>query len=267
MRTQTLCTIGLTAALLPVIAWTQGGYIPVALQPQKPPPCGHYGTPSCDTAPAAVTIPPGATADQIFEMGSRAFAQRRYSVASGYMERAAAMGHTRAQAALGLDYVNGTGEPKDPAKAIYWLNLAADKGHRVAQAQLGDLYEDGDVVPQDLTKAFHYHQLGAAQGWWRAEFRLGLEYELGYGTPRSRAEALRWLDRATADGQDGASQQLAIMLRRSDTPARFKDMDELIAHFGIVVQISNPLPKIPAGKNCREHYIPGGSAQSTYFCS
>jgi TPR repeat protein len=29
------------------------------------------------------------------------------------MERAAALGHTRAQAALGLDYVHGKGEPKD----------------------------------------------------------------------------------------------------------------------------------------------------------
>jgi TPR repeat protein len=152
---------------------------------------------------------------------------------------------------------------------MYWLNLAAEKGHRVAEAELGDLYEDGDGVPQDLTKAFHYHQLGAAQGWWQAELRLGLEYELGYGTPRSRAEALRWLDRATNDGRDGLSQGLAIMLRRSDTPARFRDLDQLAGYYGRLLGQAylDSLPKIPAGKNCREHYIPGGSAQSTYFCS
>jgi TPR repeat protein len=199
-------------------------------------------------------------------MGSQAYAQRRFSIAAGYMERAAAMGHTRAQAALGGDFVRGTGEPKDLAKAIYWLTLAADKGHRVAQAELGDLYEEGDGVPQDLTKAFHYHQLGAAQGWWQAELRLGLEYELGYGTPRSRAEALRWLDRATNDGQDGFSQGLAIMLRRSDTPTRFRDMDELFRHYGTLVG-PPPTPPIPPGKNCREHYIPGGTGQSTFWCS
>jgi hypothetical protein len=256
MRIESLCKIGLAAALLPLIAWTQGGYVPAAPQPQKPPPCGHYLTPPCDTAPGAVRIPPGATADQLFELGSQAYAQRQFAVAAAYMERAAPMGHTRAQASLGLDYVNGTGEPKDVAKAIYWLRLAADKGHRVAQAELGDLYENGDGVPQDLTKAFKYHQLGAAQGWWRAELRLGVEYELGYGTPRNRATAIAWLNRAAADGKNGVPQQLSAMLRRSDIPARFRDMDDLIAHFNVLVgqAYRNSLPSFPPGKNCNERY-------------
>ena len=101
-------------------------------QPQKGPPCGRYGTPPCASSPAAAAIPPGASADQLFGLGSQAFAQRRYSIAAGYMERAAAMAHTRAQAAVGLDFVRGNGEPKNLVKAVYWLNLAADQGHRVA---------------------------------------------------------------------------------------------------------------------------------------
>jgi TPR repeat protein len=217
-----------------------------------------------------VKIPPDMSADECFQRGEQAFAQHQNSVASAYMERSAALGNIRAQAALGLDYVNGTGEPKDLQKAVYWLTLAADKGHRVAQAQLGDLYEDGDGVPADLTKAFHYHKLGAEQRWWRAELRVGIEYELGYGTPQSRAQALMWLDRATQDGKDGFSQQLAIMLRRSDTPARFKDMDALAARFSQLVgqAYRDSLPKMPPGKNCREHFLGSGtsSAQSTYFC-
>jgi TPR repeat protein len=266
MRTQTLCTIGLAAALLPAIAWTQGGYTPVAQQPQKGPPCGHYMTPPCPATPESVNIPPGATADQIFELGTQAYAKRQYAVAAAYMERAAAMGHTRAQASLGEDLARGTGVPRNPAKAIYWLTLAADKGHRVAQAELGDLYEEADGVPQDLTRAFHYHKLGADQRWWQAELRVGLEYELGYGTPRSRTEALKWLDLATQDGKDGCSQQLAVMLRRSDTPARFKDIDELTAHFSYLAgqAYRASLPKFPAGKNCHEHNVV--SSQSTYWC-
>lgn len=257
MRTRSLDNIGLrAAALLPLIAWAQGGYTPAAPNAQQGPPCGHYGTPPCASAPEAATIPPGATADQIFELGSKAFAQRRYSVAAGYMERAAAMGHPRAQAALGLDFVLGTGEPKNLEKAVYWLTLAADKGHRVAQAELGDLYEEGEGVPQNLTKAFHFHKAGAEQRWWQAELRVGLDYELGYGTPRDRAAAISWLNRAAADGHDGLSQQLVAMLRRSDTPPHFKDMADLSAHFRALAgqAYRNSLPTFPPGKNCNERY-------------
>lgn len=257
-------------AFLFAITSTHGASYLFAQQPQKGPPCGHYLTPPCAAAPGSVNIPPGATADQIFDLGSRAYAQRQFAVAAAYMEKAAAMGHVRAQASLGEDYVRGTGESKDLTKAVYWLTLAADKGHRVAQAVLGDLYEEGDGMPVNLTKAFTYHKLGAEQRWWQAELRLGLDYELGYGTPRSRAEALRWLDLATHDGKDGASQQLAAMLRRSDTPARFKDMDALTAHFSMLAgqAYRASLPKIPAGKNCREHFLGSGvsSPQSTYWC-
>jgi TPR repeat protein len=188
-------------------------------------------------------------------MGLRAFANRQNSLAAGYMEKAAAMGHTRAQASLGLDYVNGTGEPKDTGKAIYWLTLAADKGHRVAQAQLGDLYEDGNGVEQNLTKAFRYHSLSAQQGWWQAELRLGLEYELGYGTPRSREVAIQWLKRAMTDGHDGLSQQLITMLQRTDTPARFRDINDLLDHFSALQGQAyyNSLPHFPPGKHCHEH--------------
>jgi TPR repeat protein len=137
------------------------------------------------------------------------------------MERAAAMGHPRAQAALGLDFVRGTGEPKNLEKAVYWLTLAADKGHRVAP-----------------------------------ELRVGLDYELGYGTPRDRAAAISWLNRAAADGHDGLSQQLVAMLRRSDTPPHFKDMADLSAHFRALAgqAYRNSLPTFPPGKNCNERY-------------
>src|ERR1700721_2325537 len=88
---------------------SSGYYIPVAPQRQSGPPCGHYMTPPCPTAAPAkvhVDIPADATADEIFDMGVKAYGRKRFSTALPYFERAAEMDHTRAQAALGLMYLN-----------------------------------------------------------------------------------------------------------------------------------------------------------------
>jgi hypothetical protein len=79
---------------------------------------------------------------------------------------------------------------------------------------------------------------------------VGLDYELGYGTPSDRATVIMWLNRAATDGRDGLSQQLVTMLRRSDTPRRFRDMDELSAHSSALVgqAYRNSLPTFPPAK-------------------
>jgi len=227
-----------------------GSYRPVAPQPQKGPPCGHYGTAPCPEAVENVTIPPNATPDQLFDLGQRALSQRRRSASFQYMLAAAEKGHTRAQAAVGLDYVNGKGTAVDLQKAIVWLSKAADKGHRVAQAQLGDIYEDGDGIPLDFAKAFRYHSLGAAQGWWQAELRLGLDYELGYGTSHNRAAALQWLNRAMVHGQDGLSQDLISMLGRPDCPPRFASEPAMWNHLGKLR--GEAMPKFSGKSGCRD---------------
>jgi TPR repeat protein len=219
-----------------------------------------------------VNIPAGATDEQIFMMGARAFQQHQNDLAAAYMQTAAELGNVRAEAALGLDYVNGTGEPKDPQRAIHWLSLAADRGHRVAEAQLGDMYEEANGVAQDLTRAFRYHLASAQQHWWQAEFRVGLEYELGYGTPHNRATAIEMLDRAVVDGHDGLSQQMSAMLRRNDTPARFRDLDDLLAHFSqLQAQAfrNATMPHFPPGKHCYEHsstQAAYGGHYNAYYC-
>jgi hypothetical protein len=44
-------------------------------------------------------------------------------------------------------------------------------------------------------------------------------------------------------------------------------MDELTAHFSQLLgqAYRDAMPKMPAGKNCREHYVTSG--QSTFWCS
>jgi hypothetical protein len=105
-----------------------GYYRPVAPTPQKGPPCGHYGTPPCpvvEPPPESVNIPPGATPDQIFDMGVEYDKRRQHGAAAVCFQKAAEMGHVRAEAAIGLKYTNAKGVPKDLGKAFYWLGKAA----------------------------------------------------------------------------------------------------------------------------------------------
>ena len=210
----------------------QGYYRPVPVHPQTGPPCGHYGGKPCPVAnaPAAIQIPPGATAEQLLDSCLKAYARKDYAVASAYCQPAADKGNTRAQAALGLMFMHGYGEPKDPHQALYWLTKAADKGHRVAQYQVGEFYEDGEGVPIDIVKTIHYYRLSAAQHYATAERSLGVLTELGIGVPHNRPAAIALLKRAMVDGQDGFAQDLVTMLERSDTP-RFRNADEMSAWF------------------------------------
>jgi len=212
-------------------------------QAQTGPPCGHYGTAPC---PVQVNIPPGASAEAIFGMGSRALQQHQAAAAAAYFEASAKMGYVRAEAALGFDYVNGDGKPKDLEMGIHWLTLAAQQGSRGAESQLGQFYEEGTGVPKDQAKAIAYYKASAAQHFFQAERALGIDYELGNGVPRSRAEALELLKRAAEDGNDGASAKLYNTLLHTPATTHFANLDQLIA-------TANPPPannqNIPAG--CR----------------
>jgi len=174
------------------------------------------------------------------------------------------LGNVRAQAALGLAYVNTKREPKDITKAIHWLTLAADAGSRGAQAQLGDLYQEGNGVAQNNAKAFQYHLASAKQGFWKGEQRVGLDYELGFGTAHNPQQAIYWLEKATTDGQDGLSQQLLTMLRQSDTPAHFQNVGEMGNYFSKLVGEAYAASLPTLGPGCHHHYL--GNGRGTYHC-
>ena len=113
------------------------------------------------------------------------------------LSRAASAGSARAQATLGLSYLQGKyGIPHDDRRAAYWLQRAAAQGHRAAEYQLGTMYEDG---------------LG---GLARND---GLSYEFGEGVARNRSTAINWLNQAAAQG-DGRAGWTAEWLRNPGTP-------------------------------------------------
>ena len=73
--------------------------------------------------------------------------------AAEWYEKAAVQGHVKAQAGLGLLYVNGDGVPMDYVKAVDWLQKASAQGNADAQLNLlngGRMRQSGGLLMPSL---------------------------------------------------------------------------------------------------------------------
>jgi hypothetical protein len=218
---------------------TTGTRIPVAPHPYQ----RACGTVATDVCKVPVTIPPGATGEQVYQMAANAEKQGRKGEALSYLEKSAEMGYMRAQAGIGIDYANGKAEPHDPVKAVYWLGLAAAQGSRGAQDKLGAMYESGDGIPRDQAKALRYYQLAAAQHDTDAEFALGIDYEFGRGLEHDRAKAIQYLRQSSVDGKDTFGNDVAGVLAKAPASLQFHNFDEISAYL-------HPKTTVRAGEGC-----------------
>jgi hypothetical protein len=230
---------------------------PQQFDPNTGKPCGGYMMAPC--RPAEVSIPAGATGEQVYQMASQAEASHEpKNVVTGYLMKSAEMGYVRAQAALGEDYLNGKGVPQDQKLSFYWLNLAAEQHSRAAQDLMGEFYEAGQVVPRDEAKAVEYYKLSAAQHYGPAERDLGLDYEFGRGVGHSRVQAIDYLKRAAQDGNDQISANYANALSRAPASTHFTSEDQIVAF------MTPAAPKTPEG--CRASRDFGLPDQAGLFC-
>jgi hypothetical protein len=191
-------------------------YRPVAPQARQAP-CGGFGTPPCTGQTIQDT---GRTGEQLFIAAKQADANHQPQKSIEYLTRSAEMGYRKAQYALGTDYRNGNGVPKDLQKAQYWLDLAAQQGSTSAQQDLGKM---------DPAQAVHYLQMGAERRDPQSEFTLGVDYELGRGVPHDRAKAMDYFRRASRDGGPSDGEQIAAALARSAPSRRFASGEALMA--------------------------------------
>ena len=90
-------------------------------------------------------------------------------------------------------YRDGTGIPKDLARAADWFRKAAEQGHAYAQSSLGSLYAQGQGVPQDYSQAAAWYRKAADQGNVNAQYNLALLYGTGQGVPEDEAQSEVWL--------------------------------------------------------------------------
>jgi TPR repeat protein len=102
--------------------------------------------------------------------------------------------------ALGMLYWMGRGVPQDTAASAGWLQRAAELNHTGAQAKLGYLYSSGQGVPQSDFEAFKWLQMAANQGDVDAQFNLGVMYRDGIGVEADATRAMQWFSEAASNG-------------------------------------------------------------------
>lgn len=66
-----------------------------------------------------------------------------------WFRKAAAQGHSQAQAFLCNIHYRGVAVPRVPTETFRWCQGAAEAGNRLSQFWLGSMYEMGEGIPQD----------------------------------------------------------------------------------------------------------------------
>jgi hypothetical protein len=90
----------------------------------------------------------------------------------------------------GVQFEQGTDQPRDYAKAVEWYRKAAAQGHRSAIYNLGMMYFNGHGVTQNNGEAVIYFRQAAELKHAKAHFNLGFMMENGRGTAKDPARGL-----------------------------------------------------------------------------
>jgi TPR repeat protein len=130
-----------------------------------------------------------------FEDADAAYKHGDYATVLKLLKPLAEQGDAKAQADLGVMYLDGKGVPPDYAEAAKWLRKADEQGYAPALADLQTLYEYGKgngnlgAVAKPL----------AEQGNAHAQNDLGIAYANGEEGVPDHAEAMKWFRLAEVD--------------------------------------------------------------------
>lgn len=113
------------------------------------------------------------------------------------------------QLALGLQYANGNGVPKNLAKAVHWFIQAAKQHNAYAQFNLRLMYANGLGVDRNDVVAFNWYRQAAQLGNANAQNNLGAMYVNGQGVKHNLKQAVVWYEKAAKQGDVSAQLNLA----------------------------------------------------------
>lgn len=146
--------------------------------------------------------------EERFELGYRAYAEGKYTVAALMYSLAAKDGYARAQNNLGVCCEKGQGVPQDEAAAAVWYGLAARGGYDVAWLNLGDCYRHGRGVEKDEAQAFECYLNAAKNGHARAQYVVANCYFDAELVDRDIPTAMEWYHKSSLQGYTDAMNRI-----------------------------------------------------------
>lgn len=124
--------------------------------------------------------------------------------AVAWVEAAAKLGHTEAQAVLGQWRLDGHGAPADATQALHWFLCAAQAGHAMAMNMAGRCHEQGWGTGVDTDKAAHWYRQAVRLGLPQAQYNLANLLASGkcvdQGPAQDQAQAFSLYQRAADQG-------------------------------------------------------------------
>ena len=163
-------------------------------------------------APAASG--PTCEAGECNTLGMQAVALARYADAIPLLERACTLGHAVGCSNLAGLMRGGTGERRDPRKAVGLYDRACALGFAEACSAVGSIYAEGKLVAQDLTRALTMYDRACAHKDAAGCFTAGLFHGEGRGGPRSPEAAAGRFDLACGLGHATACFNAGVLLYR-----------------------------------------------------
>ncbi|MEM9750503.1 MAG: SEL1-like repeat protein [Pseudomonadota bacterium] len=161
----------------------------------------------------------GALARTGYKLGDTIY-EPEPALARGWLELAAAKGHSLAQYELATMMAQGEGGKRDYEAAADLWESAANGGVVAAQTELGGAFVTGRGRTQDFAKAALWFSQAAEADDPDAMYNLALLYDSGMGVEQNPDEAARWLETAAAAGLPEAQTSLGLLAYQGRGVAR-----------------------------------------------
>lgn len=124
------------------------------------------------------------------------------------MKSARQHGCADAEFAIGKNYFDGLGAPKNYGEAYKWFSKAVADGHPHAMNELARMYADGKGVKMDERKAVQLYVEAAKGGCPYAKFNLAEGYRTGAGVPKDIRKASTLFAELANAGDKAAAKKL-----------------------------------------------------------